>query len=155
MERTEHRIERVMVEPEQVKKLVLAGNALITLQSGKTGKHFTYKIKRSKTDDNVYFAYCLYGSDNKNDYKYVGCYFADTKIFHLVKTYKNIVTISCPPSIRAIKFLFKDLDNIHPQLYVYHEGKCARCGRTLTTPESIKRHRSGMREDGLWNLIQS
>jgi hypothetical protein len=26
---------------------------------------------------------------------------------------------------------------MHPELAVYHEGRCGACGRRLTTPESI------------------
>ena len=35
---------------ERVKSFVLGGYAIITIESGMTGKHFTYKIVRSKTD---------------------------------------------------------------------------------------------------------
>ena len=41
--------------------------------------------------------------------------------------------------MRAIRFLFNHIDDVPDNLRVYHEGKCCRCGRTLTTPESIKK----------------
>lgn len=127
------------LESNRVKDYVLAGNATITLESGTTGKHFTYKITRCKNDDNLYFIKSLRGPDNSNDYTYIGCYYADNKYFHPDNKYKGIETFGWPKSLQAINFLFKRLDNIPDKLHVYHEGKCCVCGRKLTTPESIEK----------------
>lgn len=127
------------LSPEDVKAFVLGGNATFTLQSGKTGAYFTFKVKRHKEDKDLYFVRLLVNSDNTKDYRYVACYYADRKVLHLAKPWNDVTIESCPPSIRAIKFLFNRLDDIPTQLIVYHEGRCARCGRILTTPDSIKR----------------
>ena len=58
----------------------LAGNATVTLQSGNTGVHFTYKVKQSKTQEHLYFIHLLSGPDNEDDYQYIGCYYSDTSI---------------------------------------------------------------------------
>jgi hypothetical protein len=42
------------------------------------------------------------------------------------------------PSVKAFRFFFES-NRLHPELVVRHEGKCGRCGRTLTVPESIDR----------------
>lgn len=123
---------------ERVKSFVLGGNAIITIESGMTGKHFTYKITRSKTDANLYFVKSLRGADNLSDYVYIGCYYADTGYFRPEKRYKGVENYSWPKSLRAINYLFKCIDNIPNNLYVYHEGRCCVCGRRLTTPESIE-----------------
>lgn len=130
---------RKQLKPKDVAPYVLGGNATVTVQSGKTGKHFTYKIKRHKDDKDIYFVRLLVNSDNTKDYRYVACYYADRKILHLAKPWNDVTIESCPPSIRAIKFLFSRMENPPEQLLVYHEGRCARCGRPLTTPESIER----------------
>lgn len=122
---------------ERVKSFVLGGNAIITIESGITGKHFTYRIDRSKTDPNLYFVKSLRGADNLSDYVYIGCYYADTKHFHPEKRYEGMVTYAWPKSLQAINYMFKFLDNIPDNLHVYHEGRCCVCGRRLTTPESI------------------
>lgn len=127
------------LDTDKIKDFVLGGNALITLESGITGKHFTYKIIQSEDDDNLYFIKNLRGADNNNDYVYVGCYFSDTKKFVVEKSYKDKEVFGWPKSIQAIRFLFNRLDNLPENLIVYHNCKCCRCGRTLTTPESIKR----------------
>lgn len=130
---------RAQLKADDVKRYVLGGNATVTVQSGKTGRHFTYKIARHSDDKDLYFIRLLVDSDNTKDYRYVACYYADRKILHLAKTWKDMPIESCPPSIRAVKFLFSKLDDIPEQLIVYHEGRCGRCGRILTTPESIER----------------
>lgn len=131
----------VQLENDKIKPFVLGGNAIITVESGKTGRYFTYKIKRSENDSNLYFIKNLRGSDNQNDqvYVYVGCFFADTKNFVVEKSYRNKEVSSWPTSIRAIRYLFNNLDDVPYMLHVYHEGRCCRCGRTLTTPESIRK----------------
>jgi hypothetical protein len=129
----------VQLENDRIKQFVLGGNATITIESGKTGRHFTYKIRRSENDDNLYFIKNLRGSDNENDYVYVGCFFSDTKKFVVEKSYRDKEVSSWPTSIRAIRYLFNNLDDVPYMLHVYHEGRCCRCGRILTTPESIKK----------------
>ena len=129
----------IQLENDRIKPFVLGGNATITIESGKTGRHFTYKIRRSENDDNLYFIKNLRGSDNENDYVYVGCFFADTKKFAVEKSYRDKEVSSWPTSIRAVRYLFNNLDDVPYMLRVYHQGKCCRCGRTLTTPESIRK----------------
>ena len=127
------------LDKNDVKHFIFAGNATITLKSGTTGKHYTYKIKQSDKDENLFFVRSLRGSDNESDYVYIGCYFSDTRHFHPEKKYVGVEDECLPRSIRAIKYLFKNIDNIPEHLLVYHEGRCCRCGRKLTTPESIEK----------------
>lgn len=127
------------IDKDKIKAFVLAGNATITLESGVTGKHFTYKIIVSKNDPNLYFIKLLRGEDNRNDYTYIGCYFSDNGYFNPEKKYQKQDVTGWPKSLRAIRYLFNHINNVPDCLRVYHEGKCCRCGRKLTTPESIRR----------------
>lgn len=122
-----------------VPAFALAGRSTITLLSGESGHRFTYKIQQCKDNDQLYFVHLLYGQDNERDYRYTGCYYADTKAFVPVKNYRNSPQYSWPPSLRAINFFFARMYAIPDNLHVYHEGKCGRCGRKLITPESIER----------------
>ena len=128
-----------MFELENPKEFAFAGNAIITLESENTKNHFTYRIRRSKNDEYLYFIDHLHGPDNINDYSYIGCYYLDRRIFVTRKNWKTIPVNYWPPSVRAMDFFLEHLDKIPPKLHVYHEGRCGRCGRRLTTPESIKR----------------
>lgn len=117
--------------------VTLAGNATITLESKYTGKHFTYRVKRCETKDTLYFVHLLHGQDNEKDYRYVGCYYSDDRYFHPCKHYADIPRRNWSISMQAIAYFFDNLYNIPDYLRVYNAGKCARCGRKLTTPESV------------------
>jgi hypothetical protein len=128
---------KIMNELSNPKEFALAGNAVITLESENTGNRFTYKITRADDNHNLFFVKLLVGPDNTADYSYIGCYYSDSQYFHPNKKYKEIDRNVWPASMRAIYYFFKNIDNIPSKLHVYHEGKCGRCGRRLTTPESI------------------
>ena len=133
------KLTRAELKADAVAEYALAGNATITLLSGNTNNHFTYKIKKAKDKENLYFIYLLNGPDNEKDYQYIGCYCSDTEYFHAAKPWKERIIVAWPPSLRAIRFFLSKLYNIPINLHVYHEGRCGRCGRKLTTPESIER----------------
>ena len=130
---------RTALTQERVKDFAFAGNATITLQSGTTGKHYTYKIKKCKDSDNLYFIHLLHGPDNEEDYHYIGAYYKDSGYFHTAKQYQFTPRQAYPPALRAMDYFLFKIDNLPSNLYVYHEGRCGRCGRKLTTPESIER----------------
>ena len=121
-----------LISNENVAKFVKAGNALITLQSAKTGAHYTYRVRKAE-DGNIHFVSLLTGNDNTSDYTYIGI--LTRQGFRI--TGKSRLTAASTP-VRAFDFFTKRIDNIPQDLKVYHEGKCCRCGRTLTTPESIE-----------------
>ena len=120
-----------------IQQFALGGNATITLRSKNTGTYFTYKIKRSEDNSLLYFIHLLRGPDNENDYSYIGCYYEDTEVFHPCKKWKEVNKHNWPKSLLAIKYFFERFHNLPDTLEVYHEGKCARCGKKLTTPDSI------------------
>lgn len=128
------------LDNDKIKQFVLGGNAIFTLRSGKTGNHFTYHIVKSDmgNSDHLYKVHQLCGPDNTKDYRFIGLYWSDTDTFYNAH-YKDLPFNSMPQSMRAIVHFLQHLDNIHPALEVYHEGRCASCGRRLTTPESIER----------------
>jgi Family of unknown function (DUF6011) len=124
------------------KEFALAGSAIFTLESLRTGEHFTYKVRAKQVagpiradyqPGQVYFVSLLSGPDNENDYFYLGL-IRDGRFF---LTGKSRCTANAP-SFKAFSF-FWDSAALHPQLVVRHEGRCGRCGRTLTVPESIDR----------------
>jgi Family of unknown function (DUF6011) len=120
------------------KQFALAGNATITLESLKTGAHFTFKIreKESITDGGaIHFVSLLRGPNNESDFTYVGL-IRDGKFF---LTRSSRVSADAP-SFKAFDYFWNKTNGaIPPQLVVHHSGRCGRCNRTLTTPESITR----------------
>jgi hypothetical protein len=113
---------------------MMAGNAYMTLRSAKTGTRYTYRVRASK-DKQVHFVSVLYGSDNVGDYRWIG----------IIKNGEFKVpgkTKMMPDDPRVVAFMWTHLHlttkhQIPSQLEVWHEGRCGKCGRLLTVPESI------------------
>ena len=125
---------------EDIKNFLFAGNATLTLESAKSGKHFTFKVKQAKKDDieSPFFVSVLSGADNSSSFSYVGIIGSDRKTFKL--TQKSKVSADAI-SYKAFNFFFSQLieGKLNPDLNVFHSGKCGRCGKKLTTPDSIER----------------
>lgn len=125
---------------QDIKNFVFGGNSTVTLESAKTGKHFTFKVRKAKKDDDnsLFFVSLLNGPDNYTNYSYVGVISSDKQTFKL--TQKSKVSTDAL-SYKAFNFFFVQLVNnkLHDDLRVYHSGKCGRCGRKLTVPSSIEK----------------
>lgn len=124
-----------MTDASAVCEFCLAGNARITLVSMKSGHRYTYRVKASK-DGAVHFVSVLTGSDNEASYSYAGI----IKNRSFKRTAKSRIAADAPSMI-AFMWAWERLEaGVMPtQLEVWHEGRCGRCGRALTVPESIER----------------
>jgi hypothetical protein len=116
-----------------IKNFIFAGNATFTLVNTLTKNRFTYKVRKSKEND-IFFVSVLTGSDNVSNYTFIG-FIKNNKFFHSKKSRISIDSVS----FKAFNWFFHYIDSIPAIIDVLHEGKCGRCGRKLTTPESIKR----------------
>lgn len=119
---------------------LLAGKAIFTIVSKATGVRFTYKVKKHPEKD-LWFVSVLTGSDNYSNYSYLGSIFfngyGDYREFR--STAKSRITVDAP-SFKAFRWFFSQLENNGSldAVEVHHEGRCGRCGRRLTVPESIE-----------------
>ena len=125
-------------------RFALAGNATFTVTSKKTGARYTLKFVAPKDDpeSSRRFVSLLAGPDNEADYTYLGMLF-DTHAPKFTLTQKSRMHGNSPP-VLAAKFLchrvFSHPDApLPPDLEIRHAGRCGRCNRTLTVPESIDR----------------
>jgi hypothetical protein len=119
---------------QDAKKFAFAGHALLTLESRKTGNHHTYQINVCKDNPDLFFVgHLIAGSADDGSFAYLGAVNLKRDRFFLTKA-----STASPeaPSVQAF-FFFMKLKEMHPQLVIHHEGRCGRCGRTLTVPESI------------------
>lgn len=120
-----------------------AGNAYFTLRSAKTGVRYTYRM--SKADCRTcgdgpcvhrprWFVSLLSGPDNTTDYVYIGM--VQDGEFKRTKASK-MAWDSLP--VLALQWVLHNLydGKMPPQAEIWHEGRCGRCGRRLTVPESI------------------
>ena len=112
----------------------LAGKAIFTISNPATGGRFTFKVRR-KAEGSPAFVSVLTGTNNQDDYTYLGTVFADGTYRH---GRKSTIRESAP-SARAFAWLWPRAlaKAVPPTLSVQHEGRCGRCGRPLTVPESI------------------
>lgn len=125
----------------EIQEFLFAGNATITLRSLKTGDRYTYKVAIKKaeatSEDPVYFVNLLRGPDNTGDFAYMGV-LRRPGTFHL--TSKSRVGRTAG-SFRAMVWFLDAMRCgraiLSDKLEVWHDGKCGRCGRKLTVPESV------------------
>lgn len=125
---------------ENALHFLLAGKAIFTLRSVKTGTRYTYKV--SVPHDTVkangfngWFVSLLSGPDNTSDYQYIGMITAEHQ-FKLTRASK--LSADSKP-VKAISWVLAKLAaNQEPAgVEIWHEGRCGKCGRKLTVPESI------------------
>lgn len=123
---------------KDAQEYITAGNATFTVKSSKWQKYYTYKFVHKKNDKckERYMIYLLYGPDNTANYRYFGLFYADTQTLRLSEnTYTDPAVM-----LRAfIKILYTESQVWPTTCHFYKSGKCACCGRKLTTPESIER----------------
>lgn len=120
-------------------QFILAGKAIFTILNTKTEKRFTFKVKAKKNDDGskIWFVSVLTGSDNNTDYAYLGMINGSGfKSTRASKITENAL------SFKAFNWLYNKIYTAGKYLpegvHIYHEGRCGRCGRRLTVPESIQ-----------------
>lgn len=123
-----------ITNPEVAKNFMLAGKATVTLKSLATGKHFTFKVERSKNNKGFRVA-LLRGPDNETAYTFLGLMSNDGHV-----EIRN-TKMTNAPSARGFVWTMKHLienQGIPEKLEIWHEGRCGRCGRKLTHPESLE-----------------
>lgn len=119
---------------------LFAGKALFTATNTVKGTRLTFKITQSKPEPGraqVYFASVMKGQDNENDYRYIGVVNARDLTLHATSKSKFMPGT---PEFEGLKFTLDVIAGrkLSPSLNIQHAGKCGRCGRTLTVPESIE-----------------
>lgn len=117
-----------IVGRDKILTFMLAGNALFTLQSKKTGDHFTYRVKKQKEGTRDYFVLAGHGG-------YLGRLVVrgEVRFFPGIKPEPENIFAHKLPFAWFINHLDSD------KFELWHEGKCGKCGRRLTDPQSIER----------------
>lgn len=142
---------KLLTDPEAIEQFIFAGNATFTLVSKKTLKRFTYRVRRADARSNFsaediafrpWFISLLTGPDNDGSFTYLGAVFPVKQHpgkWTYAHSHKSPLTIN-EPSAYALEWFCWSLATRSPKLSeieVWHEGRCGRCGRKLTVPESI------------------
>jgi len=127
-------------DKDKLLSFLFAGNATFTIKSKRNGKRFTYKLTLADSEPQRFFVSVLNGPDNWSNYQYLGLVFPLKQIY--TQTSGSKISSKADSAV-AISWFFSWLFNplykdIFQHAEVWHEGKCGRCGRKLTVPESIE-----------------
>jgi len=126
------------LEPIFRKPYILGGRATVTVVNPESGNRYTYRVTSKDVGSadeprTLYFVSVLTGPENERDYQFLGTIFDSEKFVHGRKSRIG----ADAPSARAFTWVWEHLDD--DRFEIWHEGKCSRCSRTLTDPESIER----------------
>lgn len=132
--------EHPMDDNEAILRFVLSGHAIFTLVSKRTRARYTFKVSKADKGD-LYFIGLLSGPDNGADYRYLGIlrHFDYPFQRYEVMTSKKSPPVGAP--FKGFEWFYKRLQMSavwQDQMEFYHAGRCGRCGRMLTVPESIE-----------------
>jgi hypothetical protein len=120
-----------MTDVSVIRRFVLGGNAKLTLRSKTTGTRFTFHIRQPEAD-RPHFVKVLTGPEK---YTFLGTIFKGENFVHGKRSPITADALSA----KAFGWFWNMLQKaqLPIALEVWHEGRCCRCGRELTVPESI------------------
>lgn len=124
-------------DPDRLKEFILSGKAIFTLYSKRTTRHFTYKVKAKGA-----FTYWVLKRSAGGEWDYLGSIvLKDNGLEPFHKTRATAPGHLSSDNFKVFDWFWRILivdKAIHPQLTVYHEGRCGTCGTALTDPESLR-----------------
>ena len=115
-------------------RFILAGNSTFTVLNTKTQKRFTFKVKAARNstiEKPLFFVKVL---TNPEIYQFIGSIFSKT-----FKYSQKSKISSEAQSVAVFQYIFTKLldGTLDSCVEIWHEGRCGRCGRQLTVPDSI------------------
>jgi len=99
------------------------------------GKRYTYKVVFSEKI-NKHFVYLMTGPSNEDSFTYMGMLYFN----RLKMTQASKYCLDSTP-VQVFNWVMKLIEKnitVPENYFIEHNGHCGRCGRKLTTPESIK-----------------
>ena len=130
-------MKRNELERGSEKAYILAGRAILTVKSERSGNHFTYKVKAANDTKNAYFVSVKNSSDG---FLYMGMLKSFMGNWDFILTPKSKVGKDAS-SFKVFKYIVDRYINAyypHNEMTLLHSGKCAKCGRELTEPDSLR-----------------
>jgi len=130
-----------------IRTFLTAGRAVFTLTSHATGVRITFRVQRAQQTGSdprptPYFVSWLTGPDNTKDYVYAGLMVTDESTGHLkLRLTAKSKAGDGAPCVRGFRWLLGMVNrgfDLAEKADVDPEGQCARCGRALTVPESVR-----------------
>lgn len=113
------------------KEFMFGGNAVFSVKSKKTDKHYTYKVKRK---NDIYYVTFLGGQSN---WHYIGHINRESKFDKDRKVPAYLYRHDAFTVFMWLKSIL-DKGRLPQDAELYHSGKCGMCGRKLTDPISVQ-----------------
>lgn len=121
-------------DPALVEQFCLGGNSTFTIVAKESQTRFTFKIQAPKDANGFFFVKLLDGPDNWANYQYIG-FIRDGEFRHGGAKAKAGADA---PSVGAFGWFWRNRNGkALDHMEFWHEGKCAKCARKLTVPESV------------------
>jgi hypothetical protein len=127
----------VIADAAAARSFMLAGNAILTLRSHRTGAHYTYQVRRAGEGKTLWFVSLLTAPEV---FTYLGIIREAAQGLRFATTAKSCQSGDSPAAV-GFERMFRALSahgTILAGLDFMHAGKCGRCARRLTHPESIE-----------------
>jgi hypothetical protein len=118
------------------KDFFLGGNATFTVQSGKTGRHMTFRVRQPKPEM-PHFVSVMTGTDNESHFSYMGVLNRENAV---VKPTAKSKVLPGSEQWTVAEWALRQVWNnrqLSEGTKIQHAGKCGCCGRKLTNPESL------------------
>lgn len=118
------------LENDKALEFLLGGNSWFSVKNITTGNHMSYKVVLSnKSQKPIYFV--------KAKNEFIGTLFDKNKFVYSKKSDLSIDS----PEVKGFAFVFYHLikKTLPKNVEIWHNGKCGRCGKPLTDPESVAR----------------
>ena len=134
------------------KQFVLAGRSIFTIEIPEGYRaehnlkpHYTFRVDHKAPEGKwkeTWFVKYLTGSDNTRDYSYLGLLNVENgQVRTTAKSKLNDNNLVVKLLNRTLALIWAgDVNPMTEKGFgLHHEGRCGKCGRVLTTPESVQR----------------
>jgi hypothetical protein len=120
-----------IIKHELALQFIFGGKSFVTFLNTKSDGRFTFKVVKHKKDD-IFFVNVLTGPDI---YTFIGTVRNDV----YKHSHKSNISIGSQ-SVKVFTYVINKLkiNNLPSFIEIYHDGRCGKCGRQLTVPESIE-----------------
>ena len=122
---------------------IKAGRAEATLVNHSSGNRYTLRFRRPEQggDDRPIWVHVLAGPDNEHDYKFLGTIWNNREQGMYLHQGGKSYWPKDDTVAQVVQWLLYKLNlrqELPESVEFMHSGTCGRCGRKLTTPESIQ-----------------